>query len=96
MNHLPAHDYAALDAKKYPATYAKDQLAHVKTLGFNYISQATVELYRKHKSQAKVALILNLTEPAIRARLKKYNEPRRGPGGTAGIKKKQRKLRGNF
>ena len=50
MNQLPAHDYAALDNKKYPATYIEDQLAHVKALGFNYISQATVELYRQYQS----------------------------------------------
>jgi len=79
----PVHDYALLD-KKFPATFRKDKLSQAKKLGYNHISQATIELYRKHQSQRIVGEILNMTERAIGYRLEKYKEPRRPSGGLPG------------
>ena len=74
------HNWAQLD-KNYKYSYRDDRLQLANKLGFKFISQATVTLYRKYKSTTKVAKILNLTNTTIRYELKKYQEPRGTPGG---------------
>ena len=77
------HNYALLD-KKFPVTFRNDKLKEAKKLGYNYVSQATIELYRKYQSQRIVGKILKMTERAISYRLTNYKEPKRRRGGPPG------------
>jgi len=77
---LPDHDYAKLD-REYRFNFYEDRLKQAKKLGYNYVSECLVKLYRKHKSQPKVARILNLGHDSILYPLKKFGEPRNPPGG---------------
>ena len=80
---LPDHDYQKLD-KQFSVTFKEDRYQEIKKLGFQYISEATVELYRQYKSMGIVAHILNMDPVAIGQRLRRYKEPRRGPGSLPG------------
>ena len=79
----PIHNYADLD-KKLLVPFRDEKIIQAKKFGYDYVSQATVELYRKYQSQRIVGIILELTEEAIRHRLNFYKEPRRGAGGPPG------------
>jgi len=79
----PDHDYGMLD-QRFPATYRTDRIIQAKELGFDYISEATIKLYRKYKSQKIVAVILGMTANGIGSRLRRYKEPCRGPGSLPG------------
>jgi hypothetical protein len=65
--------------------FREDRLAKAQKLGYEFISQATVELYRQHKSCIKVGKIIGVNERSIRYELKfKIGEPLRGPGSFPG------------
>ena len=61
--------------------YKADKLELAKSLGFNYISEAIVSLYRQNKSTKKTGELLEIGSVAIGYMLKKFGEPLRGRGG---------------
>ena len=77
---LPEHDYKKLDtAHKYQ--YAEDRLKQAHELGYSFISQCTVEEYRKLKSTSKVAVLFKMSAAGIASELKQFGEPMQPPGG---------------
>ena len=77
----PRHNYAKLDKLYYLANWRQERLALAKELGFDYISESTIKLYRKHKSLRVVGKILGVSDICIRQQLEKFGEPRMPPGG---------------
>ena len=61
--------------------YFNDRLEIAKNLGYNFISEATVKLYRKHKSTTKVANLLKLSTAGVLSEIKKCGEPKMKRGG---------------
>jgi hypothetical protein len=77
----PNHDYKKID-KQHKFHYYNDKLKQAKELGYDYVSEAIIELYRKHKSSSKVCQILELGgEGTIFYFLKKFGEPTNKRGG---------------
>ena len=72
-------DYLVFD-ENAQYNYRADKEKIARTMGYQYISQAMVELYRKHQSTIKVAEIFEVTEKAINYHLRKIGEPLRPPG----------------
>jgi hypothetical protein len=67
--------------KIYKYAYRQDRLKIAKKMGYNFISEATVKLYRKYRSTNKVASILNVSTAAVLSELKSLGEPRMSRGG---------------
>jgi hypothetical protein len=64
----------------YEFNYREDKMEISNCLGYDYISEAIIKEYFKLKSEKRVAGIFNLTEPAIRYQLKKWNIKRNKRG----------------
>jgi hypothetical protein len=62
-------------------SYKAEKLKLAKSLGFNYISEAIISLYRQTKSTRKTGELLQIGAAGIGHILKKFDEPLRGPGG---------------
>lgn len=77
---LPIHNWELLD-KNYKYYYRSDRLEIAKKFGFNFISQATIMLYRKYQSTEKVAKLLYVTDTTIRSELIRHQEPLIKRGG---------------
>ena len=67
--------------KDHKYSYREDRLGIARKLGYNFISEATVKLYRKYKSTKKVSAFLKISTAGVLAELKFLNEPRMSQGG---------------
>ena len=69
--------------RKY--AYYNDRLELAKKLGYEFISEATVKLYKKHKSIRHVGRILNISGVSVGQEIKsiqkKYGIVKIGPRG---------------
>lgn len=81
---LPRHNWDLID-KEYNYYYRHDRIKTAHKIGYNFISEATVMLYRKHKSTIIVAKILGLSPAGVRSELLKNQEPLRARGGSPSI-----------
>lgn len=81
---LSNHNWSLLD-KNYDYYYRHDRLKIAHKIGYNFISEATIKLYRKHKSTIIVAKILGLSKAGVRSELLKNKEPLRSRGGSPSI-----------
>jgi hypothetical protein len=92
------HDYKKFD-KIHSFNYKNDRLKQANKLGYTYISECIVELYRKYQSSAEVAKYLKITPNNVLAIMKKIGEPRCNRGGYRDRRKHKpqiiRKLLGN-
>jgi hypothetical protein len=77
---LKTHDWEQFD-NNYMYNYRNDRLKIAQELGFSYISEATVKLYRKFQSLNKVGKILEITGHTVGRELMAIGEPRRKRGG---------------
>ena len=62
-------------------SHREEKLAIAKEQGYDNITEAIVDLYRKGKSSSAIARIFNVKGNTILTRLKKVNEPIRPRGG---------------
>ena len=75
------YDYEKLD-KAYHFTYRQEKIELAKKLGYTYISEGIVEVYRKTKSQRKTGKIFGYFDKySIRRVLNFIGEPTNPPGG---------------
>ena len=74
------HDYQSID-EKINYKYREDRKEIAQKFGYKYISEATVEMYRKYRSTRKVSAILKVTSSAVLDELKRIGEPLQGRGG---------------
>lgn len=78
------HDYAELDDRYKQAAFKQERLELAKSLGYSYISECTIDLYRKYKSCRKVGKILKISQTTVANQLKLYGEPIRKRGSFPG------------
>lgn len=71
------HNFPALD-KSYQYNFRSDRIKTAKRLGFSFISQATIELYFKYRSEAIVAKKLSVSRSVIARELNKFGVKRVG------------------
>jgi hypothetical protein len=67
--------------KDHKYSYREDRLEIARKLGYNFISEATVKLYRKYKSTKKVSTLLKISTAGVLTELKFLGEPRMSQGG---------------
>ena len=61
--------------------YRDDRLEIAKSFGYQYISEATVKMYKKLKSIYHTGRVLKVTDSSIRSELKMMGIKRNGHGG---------------
>jgi len=75
------YDYQSID-KQWQYQQRQDRLESARKLGFEYISEATVKVYRETKSSTKTGKLLGgLTSQAVCQFLSEIGEPRNPRGG---------------
>ena len=88
-----------MDFKTYDKThqyyYRDDRLKMAKKYGYEFISEATVELYKKHQSSQKVGKMLEVSGNSILLELKNFQSivEIRKRGGNNG-RKTYKKIKG--
>ena len=70
--------------ESYRFSYREDRLAQAKQMGFQFISECVVELYRRYKSSYKVGRMLGLHSDTILVELRRFNEPLMPKGSQKG------------
>ena len=81
---LPKHNWKLLD-QNYNYYYHDNRIKIAHKIGYNFISEATIKLYRKHQSTIIVAKLLGLSAAGVRSELIKNQEPLRSRGGCPSI-----------
>jgi len=73
-------DYKKFD-KEHHYHYRQDRLKAAQALGYKYISECTVSLYKEFKSMPKVAALVGVSADGISSEIRKLGIKRQGPGG---------------
>lgn len=84
---LPEHNYEKLD-ERLNYNFRKDRKQRAKELGFSFISECSVKMYRRLKSLNKTCALIGISQTALIYELERIGEPRGKRGGARNNKPK--------